>query len=154
MAPVSTGAALISIASFGKKSRHREVSLLEKQIEGLRFEGFVALHADDTSDGLYGFAVGSELTRHVLEPALRAAEKHLPRNRHPEIDGFPATEGIIDRGYSGILGAPPPYHPRPFEIVFETPQLAPLDQQVSAHVAALLAVLETHRGFISYGQDL
>ena len=33
----------------------------------------IALHADDTTDGLYGFAKGHQLTRHVLEPALEAA---------------------------------------------------------------------------------
>jgi len=40
------------------------------------------VHSDDTSDGLYGFVGGDVLSENLLEPALREAEKILPR---PEI---------------------------------------------------------------------
>lgn len=57
--------------------------------------------------------------------ALEAASAVLPRNERPHIDGFPARAGVLDRGYEGVLGAPPAQRPRPFELVFETPQAAP-----------------------------
>jgi hypothetical protein len=139
---------------FWRRSREPEVRLLESEIRNLRFQGIVSLHADDTSDGLYGFARGATLTRDVLSPALAAAEAHLPRNHDAVIDGFAAAHGIIDTGYTGILGAPPAVRNKPFEIVFETPQRAPVRAQVDAHVAAVLTMLETYRSFISYGADL
>ncbi|MDX6767253.1 MAG: succinylglutamate desuccinylase/aspartoacylase family protein [Candidatus Methylacidiphilales bacterium] len=139
---------------FWKQSFHPEVRVLEEELSGMHFDGLVALHADDTSEGTYGFVRGAALTRHVLLPALEAAEAHLPRNSDRIIDGFQAANGIITGGYGGILSAPPQANPQPFEIVFETPQMAPLGLQVGAHVAALLSVLETYRSFISYGQDL
>lgn len=139
---------------FWKNSHHPEVRVLEGQLRGLRFDGLVSLHADDTSEGLYGFVRGASLTRHVLAPALTAAEQHLPRNTDAIIDGFRAANGIIQEGYTGVLSAPPGTRPLPFEIVFETPQLAPMQKQVDAHVAVLRSVLESYRGFISYGQNL
>lgn len=139
---------------FWKGTRHPEVRVLEEELSGLKFDGLVSLHSDDTSNGLYGFVRGSSLTRHVLEPALRAAEAVLPRNYDKFIDGFAAHTGIIEEGYSGILTAAPEHAGHPFEIVFETPQLEDLELQVEAHVRALRAILETYRGFIGYGMNL
>jgi len=139
---------------FWKGTRHPEVRVLEEELSGLKFDGLVSLHSDDTSNGLYGFVRGSSLTRHVLEPALRAAEEVLPRNYDKFIDGFAASTGIIEEGYPGILTAAPEHAGHPFEIVFETPQLADLELQVDAHVRALRAILETYRGFIGYGMNL
>lgn len=139
---------------FWKNSHHPEVRVLEDQLRGLRFDGIISLHSDDTSEGVYGFVRGASLTRDVLAPALSAAEAHLPRNNDAIIDGFRAANGIIHEGYHGVLSSPPETRPVPFEIVLETPQLAPIDQQIHAHVAALRSVLETYRSFISYGQNL
>ncbi len=139
---------------FWQESREAEVRILERELATLRFEGIIALHSDDTSEGLYGFVRGSELTRHVLEPALRAAEAVLPRNLQQTIDGFDAREGIIEQGYQGILSAPAGQKPAPFEIVLETPHLAPIDLQVQAHVRAIETVLEGYQSFISFGQNL
>ncbi len=68
---------------------------------------------------------GHALTRHVLEPALEAAGRVLPRNFDKSIDNFEANNGIIEQGYDGILTAPPEQKPKPFEVVFETPHHAP-----------------------------
>ncbi|MCI0541693.1 MAG: hypothetical protein L0Z50_41375 [Verrucomicrobiales bacterium] len=118
------------------------------------FDGVIALHADDTSDGVYGYARGATITRHLLEPALAAAEEFLPRNRKPSIDGFSAREGIVCECFQGVLSPPPRVRPRPFEIIFETPQAAPRFLQQVAMVAALRAVLEAYRPFISYAANL
>lgn len=139
---------------FWKNTDIPEVRLLEAEIRELRFDGFIALHADIDSPGMYGFVKGAELTREVLKPALAAAEKHLETNRDNSIDGFDAYEGVITTGYPGILGAPPGTNPMPFEIVLETPGKAPVESQIQANVAALVAMLKAHREFISFAQDL
>ncbi len=139
---------------FWKNSRESEIQFLEQQLIENHFQGIISLHADDTSEGLYGFVKGATLTRDVLAPALLAASIHLPFNYNKTIDGFAAQDGIITKGYDGILTAPLSSKIKPFEIVLETPQLAPLDKQVEANVTAVLSMLETYRSFISYSADL
>lgn len=139
---------------FWKGSAETGAQILERQLQRLRFNGIISLHSDDTSAGLYGFVKGHELTRHVLEPALEEAGRFLPRNFDKSIDNFEANNGIIERGYEGILTAPPEQNPKPFEIVFETPHRAPLDRQVEAHVAAVLSILDRFKVLISVGQDI
>ena len=70
------------------------------------------------------------------------------------IDGFMADEGIIRQGYLGILGAPPEQRPQALEIVFETPALAPLEQQVAATVAAVKTMLAAYRQLQAYAANL
>ncbi len=139
---------------FWKKSPEPEVRLLEAQLQKLRFDGLIALHTDDTSEGVYGFVKGHELTRHVLEPALDAAAGILPRNFDKSIDNFEANNSIIEQGYDGILSAPADQTPRPFEIVFETPHHAPLDRQVEAHVLAVQTILDRFKVLISEAQGI
>ncbi len=139
---------------FWKGSGEILVQLLERQLRMLNFNGIIALHTDDTSDGLYGFVKGHELTRHVLEPALEAAGRILPRNFDKSIDNFEANNGIIESGYEGILAAPPEQKFKPFEVVFETPQHAPLDRQVEAHVTAVQVILDRFKVLISEGQNI
>jgi murein peptide amidase A len=139
---------------FWRGSAEPEVRLLEHQLTANRFDGLIALHSDDTSDGLYGFTSGALFTEELLRPALRAAEQFLPVNQRAVIDGFDARQGICRQGYEGVLSAPPDARPRPFEIVFETPQHAPEELQEHAFVAALEAMLLEYRRFIAYGADL
>lgn len=139
---------------FWKNSRHPEVRLLEQELSLHRFHGLVALHADDTCEGLYGYAHGRLLNEELLKPALLASEQHLPRDRRPLIDGFAADEGIIHFCYEGVLSAPPDQKPAPFDIILETPALAPVDLQAAAALDGLLAILREYRRFISYGGDL
>jgi murein peptide amidase A len=139
---------------FWKNSTEPEVIALEKELREHRFDGIISLHSDDTVDGLYGFVSGATLSQSLLEPALAAAELFLPRNRQPLIDGFPASEGIIVQGYQGILCAPPEVSPRPFELILETPQLAPIPLQEQAFVVALLSILAEYRKTMSYAANL
>jgi murein peptide amidase A len=139
---------------FWKGSGEVEVQVLERQLRKLNFNGIIALHSDDTSEGLYGFVKGHELTRHVLEPALEQAGRILPRNFDKSIDNFEANNGIIEQGYDGILSAPPEQKPRPFEIVFETPHHAALDKQVEAHIVAVQTILDRFKVMISEAQDI
>lgn len=139
---------------FWHKSEEPEVVLLEREIRSQAFHGLISLHADDTSNGLYGFVRGAVLTRNLLEPALREAERFLPRNTNPIIDGFPASNGIIAECYDGILRSPPELDPAPFEIILETPLFAPVNAQVNSLVAGMKAVLIEYQKFLSFAANL
>jgi hypothetical protein len=139
---------------FWKNSSEPEVRLLEAELQSRSFQGIIALHTDDTSDGFYGFARGAMLTKHLIEPALRAAEKYLPRNENHVIDGFSARRGIIRDSYEGILTAPPKIRPRPFEIILETPAAPPVFLKELAFVAALQTILVEYSKFIAYAPNL
>ena len=138
---------------FWRGSSEPEVAMLEQEIRTQRFHGIVSLHADDTSNGLYGFVRGATISRELLAPALAAAGRHLPVNRAPVIDGFRAHDGIIDEGYDGILSAGE-IDPRPFEIVFETPALAPMEDQVAAAASALEKIIDRYRAMLSFGDAI
>ena len=139
---------------FWRGSQEPEVFYLEQDLFTHRLHGIITLHSDDTSDGLYGFAHGADLTRELLEPALWAAERHLQRNVRTVIDGFQARQGLIDGGYPGILSAPPDQRPIPFALTFETPQRTPVHLQVEAHVAALHCILAEYRTVMAIAQSI
>jgi len=140
--------------AFWIDSTEPEVQLLETEIWTHAFHGLVTLHSDDTSDGLYGFVNGAVLSENLLEPALREAAGHLPRNHRPRIDGFPARSGIINESYQGVLRAVPGLPQPPFEITFETPQHAPLHRQVNASAAALETILLEFRYLMAIAQNI
>jgi hypothetical protein len=139
---------------FWRRSSEPEVRLLESELVSHSFDGIIALHTDDTSQGFYGFAHGATLTKHLIEPALKAAEEFLPRNGNDVIDGFPARNGIIRKGFQGVLSAPPIVRPRPFEIVLEAPSAPPTYLKEAALVAALRTILVHYREFIAYSPNL
>ena len=139
---------------FWLGSAEPEVALIEKEILRERYDGYISLHSDDTSEGFYAFARGSTLTEHLLRPALAAAEAALPLDRRSEIDGFHAEQGIIHTAYDGILSAPPGTRPQPFEVILESPTDAPMHLQRAAFVRALVEILAHYRRFIAYGADL
>lgn len=139
---------------FWSVSDEPEVYILEQELWIHKFHGIVALHSDDTSEGLYGFVRGPDLSKDLLQPALWAAEKYLHRNTRLVIDGFRARQGLIDGGYGGILSVPPESRPVPFELTFETPQQAPLHLQVEAHLAALHCIVAEYRTVMAIAQDI
>lgn len=139
---------------FWKGSAQPEVRLLEAELVSRSFQGIISLHTDDTSEGFYGFARGAVLTRHLIEPALQAADKLLPRDARAVIDGFKARNGVIRAAYDGMLSAPPRARPRPFEIILETPHSPPAYLKEAALIASLQAILAEYRRFIAYAQNL
>ena len=130
------------------------MQILERELQEGKFSGIVQLHADDTSDGIYGFVRGHTLTEHLLRPALTEAAKILPRNFNAIIDGFAARDGIIYEAYEGVLAAPARIEPLPFEIVFETPHSAPIELQVNALVVALHTILSEYRRLVSFAANI
>ena len=131
-----------------------EVRWLEARLRSERYDVIISLHEDDTSDGLYGFVGGALLSEHLLEPALEAASRCLPRNIRPAIDGFAADRGIIREGYRGVLSAPPEQRPKALEIVFETPGHAPLGLRTQAAVIAVRSILEEYGKLLAHGANL
>jgi len=139
---------------FWRGSLEPEVQVLEREILQQRYDGFISLHSDYESEGLYGFARGAVLTKHLLAPALAAAEAALPVNRASVIDGFHACEGIIHSAYDGILSAPPTSRPAPFEIILESPTHAPMHLQRAAFVLALTEIIRHYRRLIAYADNI
>jgi hypothetical protein len=139
---------------FWRQSSEPEVRFLESEIYLHAFDGLVMLHSDNTSNGTYGYVNGAILSENLLDPALRAAEKYLARDRRPLIDGFPARDGIIYRSYEGVLRSLPGMERPPFELTFETPQRAPLYLQVEAAAAALQSILQEYRQLRSFAQNI
>ena len=138
---------------FWKSSTEPEIKILEHELGAQHFSGIIQLHADDTSDGIYGFVRGHTLTENLLRPALLEAGKILPRNINATIDGFAARDGIIYQSYQGILAAPLHAEP-PFEIILETPHHAPMDLQVEALVVAIRTILTEYRRLISFAANI
>jgi hypothetical protein len=138
---------------FWKSSAEPEIAILEHELRTRHFSGIIQLHADDTSDGIYGFVRGHTLTENLLRPALSEAGKILPRNVNATIDGFAARDGIIYHSYDGILAAPMQSDP-PFEIIFETPHHATIDLQVESLVVAIRTILGEYRRLISFAANL
>lgn len=139
---------------FWRDSIEPEVKCLEAELRAHRFDGIITLHADDTCEGLYGYCHGRTLDELLLGPALTAAERVLPRDRRPVIDGFAARDGLISDCFQGILSCPAEQNPRPFNLIFETPARALFKDQVTATVAALDTIIEGYRGFIAHAQNL
>jgi len=139
---------------FWHASVEPEIEILEHELRTSHFNGIIQLHADDTSQGLYGFVRGHTLTENLLRPALTEAGKILPRNINAIIDGFAARDGIIYEQYEGILAAPARIDPVPFEIILETPHLAAMELQVEALVVAMRTILSEYRRLISFAANI
>lgn len=139
---------------FWRGSLEPEVGILERELLLNKFDGIISLHSDDTSEGVYGFVRGHTLTRHLLTPALAAADAALPVNQANMIDGFHAVNGIIHSCYDGILSAPPGQAPSPFEIILETPTHAPMDLQRKAFVLSLTEIIREYRRLISFAANI
>jgi hypothetical protein len=131
-----------------------EVRLLEGELRRQAFQGLIALHTDDTSHGFYSYVGGRMLTHYLIEPALEAAERLLPRNRAGLIDGFVADNGVIGQWFPGVLSAPPEAQPKPFEIVLETPHAQVEPRGPDALVAALCSILDEYRRLMAYAVNL
>ena len=139
---------------FWRASVEAEVQLLEHELRTGQFSGIIQLHADDTSEGIYGFVRGHTLTENLLRPALHEAGKILPRNINATIDGFAARDGIIYDHYDGVLAAPAQMEPVPFEIILETPHRAVIGLQVQALVVALRTILTEYRRLVSFAANI
>ena len=150
----ANGAGLDLNRQFWRGSTQPEVKAVERELTRTRFDGIITLHADDTAEGIDGYTRGHVLNEALLEPALRSASYVIPRDRRSTIDGFLARDGKIEACFDGVLSAPAAQRPRPFDLIFETPALAPVDKQIEAMVSALDTILDEYRVFLAYAQNL
>jgi murein peptide amidase A len=139
---------------FWSNSVEPEVELLQEELVSQAFHGIISLHVDDTSDGFYGIVGGATLTKHLIEPALKAADAFLPLDQRALIDGFPARNSIVRNSIPGMLRAPARARPRPFEIILEAPKHHSAYLTEWAFIAALQSILSGYRKFIAYAQNL
>lgn len=150
----TNGSGLDLNRQFWRGSTQPEVRAVERELTRTRFDGIITLHADDTAEGVYGYTRGHVLNEALLEPALRSASYVIPRDRRSKIDGFLARDGKIEACFEGVLSAPAGQRPRPFDLIFETPALSPIDRQIDAMVTALETILDEYRVFLAYAQNL
>lgn len=143
---------------FWTESNAPEVRFLESEIWMQAFHGIINLRSDANSVGVYGFASGAVISQALLEPALKAAEIYLLRNRQREIEGIPARRGMvyadIYNAARGALRAVPGLENPPFEITLATPRTASVHLQVEALNAALTAVLSEFRSLQAIAQNI
>ena len=143
---------------FWTESNAPEVRFLESEIWMQAFHGIINLRSDADSVGVYGFASGAVISQALLEPALKAAETHLPRNRQREIEGIPARRGMvyadIYNAARGALRAVPGLENPPFEITLATPRTASVHLQVEALNAALTAIVSEFRSLQAIAQNI
>ena len=140
--------------AFWKDSAAPEVRYLQSEIWMHAFDGVITLRSDAAADGLYGHAAGAILSKHLLEPALREAEKFVPRSRRRVIDGFAARSGVIKHGNSSALKSPSGLRHPPFEITLQSPRNVPLHRQVEAFSVALQTILVEFRYLIAIAQNI
>lgn len=139
---------------FWNNSREPEVQLLQAELTVRSFHGIISLHSADNISGVYGYASGAMLSKHLLEPALAAAEQVLPRERHDLAVTGGTREDTLSKQHTGELSAPPKVRPRPFEIVLKVPKAAPQFLQEQAFLLSLHAILEEYRKLIAYARNL
>ena len=139
---------------FWKNSSEPEVRLLQSELLTRAFNGLISLRTDATSEGFYGVVRGATLTKHLIGPALAAAEQFLPRDERVNIDGFAARHGVVRDDREGVLSAPPGVRSRPFEIILAAPKAPPAYLKECAFVAALQTILTEYRKLIAYAPNL
>jgi hypothetical protein len=139
---------------FWKNSAQPEVRILQAELTSHSFDGIISLHSHGAGEGFYGVVRSLTLTKHLVGPALKAAEIFLPRDEHDFIDGAPARDGVVRDATDGVLSAPPRAHPRPFEITLEAPKSPPAYLKEFALAIALRSILIEYRKFIAYAPNL
>jgi len=139
---------------FWKNSAQPEVRILQAELVSHSFDGIISLHSHGGSEGFYGVVRSLTLTKHLVGPALKAAEIFLPRDEHDFIEGVPARDGVVHDSTDGGLSTPPKAHPRPFEITLETPKAPPAYLKEFALAMALRSILVEYRKFIAYAPNL
>jgi protein MpaA len=139
---------------FWNNSVEPEIALLQSEICSHALHGIISLHADDQSTGNYGLSRSGMFAKHLLEPALAAAEAVLPRDGNSTIDGFLAHNAVVRGGYAGAISGPPKIRPRPFELALCTPKSAPQYLQERAFITALQSILSEYRQMIAFAQNL
>ena len=120
-----------------------------RAMEGRQFKCGIMLHEDYDARGLYAYEVSRDPAL-TTQPYLAAAEKYLPLDPRPTIDGFPAKSSVIKRSRipKNLPGLPEALvifqHHAAASFTFETPSEFSLAQRVAAHRAILDTAFHLH----------
>lgn len=136
--------------TFDKKRAPKEVALTRSAAEKNRFDLFLDFHEDVDTDGFYLY----ELKRrkpYFGEVIIREVGKHCPINLREQIEGMPASGGIIRPSVKKVLEIRKKdwphaiYHIRkgtPHTLTFETPITLPLKDRARIHLVAFNTALQ------------
>lgn len=112
----------------------------------------LALHEDWESDGFYMYSLSADSDSRPAREILKAVEKTGPIDTASEIDGSPATGGLIDRPADFDIDGRDDW-PESFLLysksrhdhyTLETSSSAPIEQRIAQHAAAVLSAIEIH----------
>ncbi len=113
----------------------------------------LSLHEDWESSGFYLYSLSSSSEQSYPREILKAAETAGPLDHSPEIDGSPATDGLIDRPADFDIEGRNDW-PEAFLLysmskhahyTLETPSASSINQRIAQHTAAALRAIELHR---------
>ena len=113
-----------------------------RAMKGRKFKCGMTLHEDYDARGVYAYEVSRDPALST-QPFLQEAEKWLPRDSRPRIDGFPAKSGVIKRSRipKNLPGLPEALvlfqHHAPASFTFETPSEFSLARRVAAQRAII-----------------
>jgi len=73
-----------------------EVRLCKGLLKSERFDLFLEFHEDWEFEGYYLFEVRQEEASRLGPALIDAVRSHGPIYRHPEVEGFPVVDGVVD----------------------------------------------------------
>jgi hypothetical protein len=135
-------------------SKQPEAYYLERELGVQQFHGVVNLRSAKNTNGIHARVAAATLDKALVQPALKAAEKFLPRDTNHASDPIIPTTTVGRNRYEWGLGNPAELKPAPFELTFETPHKAPPELQAKAAAAALNKILEEYRPFLASQQNI
>jgi len=118
-----------------------------------RFDASMMLHEDFEGIGAYLFELNDELSPTLGKEIIAAMGRHVPIDTRPEIDTFPAHDGVLSRKDIVALRGPIEERPDWPEAIYlslrhtkvayttETPKPFPLAQRVAAQIAAVRTLM-------------
>lgn len=135
-------------------SSEPEAYYIERELGVLQFHGVVNLRSHADGGSIRAHVASPTLESALVRPALRAANRFLPRDEnHGDDQVIPATT-VVRNNYEWGLVNPAELDPAPFELTFETPGKAPPELQSKAAVAALNRIVAEYRPFLASQQNI
>ena len=135
-------------------SRQPEAYYLERELGVMQFHGVVNLRSAENTGSIHAHVAAATLHKALVQPALKAAGKFLPRAENRAGDRIIPATTVGRNRYEWGLGNPAELKPVPFELTFETPKQAPPELQAKATVSALYSLLEEYRPFLASQQNI
>jgi len=109
-----------------------------------KFDAAMMLHEDFEGTGAYLFELNDALDSSLGTRIITAMGQHVPIDQRPEIDDFPARNGIISRPewpeaiYLSV-------HHTQVSYTTETPKPFPLEHRIEAQIAAVRTLMSALR---------